>query len=187
MIYGYARVSTLGQELEVQSIALKEKGCSKIYSEKFTGTTSKRPQLESLLSTLQSGDTLVVTKLDRLARNTKEGITIIEDLLERGINVDVINMGIIQNTPVGRFVLQTMMAVAEMEREMIVERTQEGKRIAKAMNPNFKEGRPKAVTTSRYAKCMKLLESHSVKEVSDIMNISERTIYRYKKESALSN
>ena len=96
-----------------------------------------RPEFQKVLSTLQDGDTLVVTKLDRLARNTKEGIAIIDDLFKRNIKVHVLNVGLFENTTMGRFFLQTMLAVAEMERNMIIERTQEGKELAK-LNPNFK-------------------------------------------------
>ncbi|MGM2824270.1 recombinase family protein [Bacillus cereus group sp. Bce006] len=188
MRYGYARVSTLGQELESQVSILENEGCTSIYSEKFTGATTERPEFNKLLSSIQRGDTLVVTKLDRLARNTKEGITIIEGLLERGVKVHVLNVGLMEDTAMGRFFTQTILAVAELERSLILERTREGKEYARKNNPNFKEGRPKAVTTSQYTQCMKLLESHTVKEVANIMSISERTIYRYKRESkALSN
>lgn len=181
-VFGYARVSSKGQDLSVQIEELTNKGATEIYSEKFTGATSDRPELQRVLNVLKEGDTLIVTKLDRLARNTKEGIQIVEELFSKGVSVHVLNVGLLENTTMGRFFLQTMLAVAEMERSMIYERTQEGKEHAKANNPNYREGRPKALTTSRYTECMKLLETHSVKQVANIMNISERTIYRYKRE-----
>ena len=87
MIYGYARVSTVSQELEVQLQALESEGATVIYKEKFTGTKTDRPQLNELLSKLNEGDKLVVTRLDRLARNTKEGIEIIERLFAKGVNL----------------------------------------------------------------------------------------------------
>src|SRR5699024_62245 len=99
-------------------------------------------ELKKLLEQLKEGDTLTVTKLDRLARNTREGIEIIENLFEKGVKVHVLNVGLLENTTMGRFFLQTMLAVAEMERNIIIERTQEGKAIAR-QDPIYTEGRPK--------------------------------------------
>src|SRR5699024_11666282 len=107
----------------------------KNYYEKFTGTQTDRPELKKLLEQLKEGDTLTVTKLDRLARNTREGIEIIENLFNKGVKVHVLNVGLLENTTMGRFFLQTMLAVAEMERNLIIERTQEGKAIAR-QDPN---------------------------------------------------
>lgn len=125
MKYGYVRVSTVSKELDVQLTALENEGCDNIYSEKFTGTKSDRSQLKEVLSILKEGDTLVVTKLDRLARNTVDGIVIVKGLLE--------------DTTKGRFFLTTLLAVAEMERNLIIERNQEGKVIAKQRD-DFREG-----------------------------------------------
>ena len=183
MKYGYARVSTSKQELEVQLSQLEEEGCEKIYSEKHTATRLDRPELKKVLEVLEKGDTLVVTKLDRLARNTKEGIEIIDDLFRRGVKVHVLNIGLLENTVMGRFFLQTMLAVAEMERNMIVERTQEGKKIAR-QNKDYKEGRPKKFSKEQIQHAMKLLEDHSVSQVSRMTGISQRTLFR---EKALSS
>ena len=94
MIFGYARVSTLAQELESQLQAIKAEGAEKIYHEHFTGTKADRPELNKLMKELKKGDKLIVTKLDRLARNTQEGIQIIETLFERGVKVHVLNVGL---------------------------------------------------------------------------------------------
>lgn len=139
MKYGYARVSTVSQELEVQLQALEQEGCNKIYSEKFTGTKKDRPQLKELLSILKIDDTLVVTKLDRLARNTVEGIEVIRNLFAKGVRVYVLNDGLLEDTTMGKFFLTTLLAVAEMQRNLIVERTQEGKAIARQRD-DFREG-----------------------------------------------
>ena len=179
MIYGYARVSTNKQELEVQLNQLKERGCDKIYSEKHTATISDRPELRKVLEVLEKGDTLMVTKLDRLARNTSEGISIIDELFRRGIRVYVLNIGLLENTVMGRFFLQTMLAVAEMERNMIIERTIEGKKIAKK-NKGYKEGRPKKFSKEQIRHAMQLLEDHSVSQVSKMTGISQRTLFREK-------
>ncbi|MCR6525371.1 recombinase family protein [Lysinibacillus capsici] len=177
MIYGYARVSTVSQELEVQLQALESEGATVIYKEKFTGTKTDRPQLNELLSQLNEGDKLVVTKLDRLARNTKEGIEIIERLFEKGVKVHVLNVGLLENTTMGRFFLQTLLAVAEMERNLIIERTQEGKAIAKQQS-GFREGRPKKYTKKQLDHAMQMLSSHSFKQVAELTGISLSTLKR---------
>ena len=180
MKYGYARVSTINQDLEVQLQQLKSENCDVIYKEKFTGTSMEREELKKVLSLLKDGDTLVVTKLDRLARNSKEGIEIIDDLFKRNVKVHVLNVGLLENTTMGRFFLQTMLAVAEMERNMIVERTQEGKMLAR-QNPNFKEGRPKKFSKHQIKLSLKLLDTHSYKQVAEMTGISISTLKRAKK------
>ncbi|HLR66687.1 MAG TPA: recombinase family protein, partial [Virgibacillus sp.] len=142
MKYGYARVSTIHQDLKGQLQALKSEGCEEIFQDKVTGTKKNRHQLQQLLHEIQKGDTLVVTKLDRLARSAMDGIKIIQQLFQQGVKVHVLNMGLVEDTPTGRLILSVMLAFAEFERDMIVERTQEGKAIAR-QDPNFKEGRPK--------------------------------------------
>lgn len=187
MIYGYARVSTKGQDLEAQIQALHNENVEYIYQEKFTGTSTERPELHKLLKLLQEGDKLVVTKLDRLARNTKEGIELIEQLFEKGVKVHVLNVGLLENTSMGRFFLTTLLAVAEMERNMIVERTQEGKAIAK-QKEGFKEGRPKLYTEKQLNHAISLLGSNSYNEVSAITGISKSTLIReVRKRKDLTN
>lgn len=180
MKYGYARVSTRGQDLQVQINTLQAENCDKIYQEKFTGTKRDRPVFNELLEVLEQDDTLVVAKLDRLARNTKEGIEIIEYLFERSVRVHVLNVGLLENTTMGRFFLQTMLAVAEMERNMIVERTQEGKNLAKQRD-DFKEGRPKKYGKRQIEHALKLLEGHTYKEVERMTGISKSTLIRAKR------
>lgn len=180
MKYGYARVSTLHQDLEAQLQALEKEGCDEIYSEKFTGTKTDRPKFQDLLNQLQTGDTLVVTKLDRFARTTKEGIEIVKELFERGVKVHVLNMGLVEDTPTGRLILSVMLAFAEFERDMILERTQEGKAIAK-QNQDFREGRPRKFTKKQMDHAISLLVNHSFKQVAEITGISMSTL---KRESA---
>ncbi|MBK3497411.1 recombinase family protein [Viridibacillus sp. YIM B01967] len=182
MKYGYARVSTVSQELEVQLQALENEGCDSIYSEKFTGTKANRPQLQEVLSLLKESDTLVVTKLDRLARNTVEGIELVKDLFSKGVRVHVLNVGLLEDTTMGRFFLTTLLAVAEMERNLIVERTQEGKAIAK-QKEGFKEGRPNKYNPKQIEHAMQLLEVNSYKEVENITGISKSTLIRAKKKA----
>ncbi|WP_283714125.1 recombinase family protein, partial [Clostridium perfringens] len=145
MIYGYTRVSTKGQAKEGNGLEAQKKEIlkkyenAKIFEESYTGTKVERPVFNKVLEQLQEGDTLVVSKLDRLARNTVEGIKIVEDLFKKGVAVHVLNIGLLENTTMGKFFLTTMLAVAEMERNTIIERTQAGKEIARSKK-GFKEG-----------------------------------------------
>ncbi|MEY9867272.1 DNA invertase Pin-like site-specific DNA recombinase [Peribacillus sp. B2I2] len=181
MKYGYARVSTTAQEVLVQTEALKKEGCEVVYEEKFTGTSTDRPKFTLLLHELHEGDTLVVTKLDRLARNTKEGIEVIESLFENGVKVHVLNVGLLEDTNMGRFFLTTLLAVAEMERNLIVERTQEGKALAKQRD-DFREGRPRKHTKQQVHNALELLKTHTYKEVEAMTGITKRTLIRRKNE-----
>ena len=186
MIYGYARVSTLGQgrdgnSLEDQVKALKEYGCEEIVTEAFSGKTMDRPEFQKLISKLEKSDTLAVTKLDRFARTTIEGVQTVQDLFNRGIRVHILNMGLVEDTNIGRLILTIMLAFAEYERSMIVERCTSGKASAK-QNPNFKEGRPKKYTKIQLDHAVSLLEQgYSYKEVAAITGISKSTLIRAKR------
>jgi len=181
MKYGYARVSTIQQDLETQLKALRNEGCEVIYSEKFTGTKADRPKFKEVLSKLVEGDTLVVTKLDRFARSTVDAINTVKALFERGIKVHVLNMGLVEDTPTGRLILTIMSGFAEFERDMIVERTQEGKAIAR-QREDFREGRPNKFTKKQIEHALQLLETHSYTQVEDLTGISKSTLIRAKKK-----
>lgn len=168
-VYGYARVSTAGQDLEAQIQALENEGATKIYQEKFTGTSTDRPQLNELLEILQEGDTLMVTKLDRIARSASQGSELVKELIAKGIRVNILNMGVMDNRPTSKLIRTVFFAFAEFERDMIVERTQEGKAIAK-QNPDFKEGRPKKYNQYQLDEAMKLLETMSFAQVEKEMH-----------------
>lgn len=183
--YGYARVSTNAQSLDDQIEQLKEQVIepNNVYSEKFTGTKTDRPQFNELLSTIKSGDTLVATKLDRLARNTQEALKVINKLLDNDITINILNLGTLENSTTGKLVTTILLAVAEMERNMILERTQAGKEYAKKHNKNYKEGRPKRVITKYYENIYNYLKNgHSYTETESYFNISRSTIYRIKKQ-----
>lgn len=189
MFYGYIRVSTKNQldgfGLETQKNEILEKyPNSKIFEEQFTGTKLDRPILSELLNTLKASDTLIVTKLDRLARNTVEGIQIIEDLFNRGISVHVLNVGLLENTTMGKFFLTTLLAVAEMERNIIIERTQSGKELAK-QDPNFKEGRPPIYKRKQIDHALSLLKDHTYRQVTELTGISKSTLIRAKNKKKL--
>jgi DNA invertase Pin-like site-specific DNA recombinase len=182
MIYGYARVSTKGQEtngnsLESQVTALQINGCQEIIEESFTGTKIERPKFTELINKLQYGDTLVVTKLDRFARSTIQGCTIVEQLINKGIRVNILNMGILDNTPTSTLIRTIFFAFAQFEREMIVERTQEGKAMAKTKE-GFKEGRPKEYTQTQINMALDLLVKHSYTAVEKMTKISKSTLVR---------
>ena len=146
MIYGYARVSTKGQErdgngLEAQERVLREHGAEVIYKDSFTGTKKHRPELDKLLSVIKEGDTLVVVKLDRIARSTIQGCELMNELFAKGVAVNVLNMGMMDNSTTGKLIRSIFFAFAEFERDMIVERTSEGKAVARERE-DYREGRP---------------------------------------------
>ena len=149
MIYGYGRVSSTtryaggedGNSLEAQEKKLREAGCEEIVLEAYTGTKMERPKFTKLLDKLEKGDTIIVCKLDRFARTAAEGSLLVRDLVNRGIKVNILNMGIADNTPMGKLMVTVLLAFAEYERDMIIERLNDGKAEAKAKNPEYREGR----------------------------------------------
>ena len=181
-IYGYARVSTAGQfkdgnSLEYQENKLIEAGAQEVVKEGYTGTKLNRPLFTKLIETLKSGDTLVVTKLDRFARNTREGLEVIQQLIDMNITFKILNMGTFDNSPQGKMSITMFLAFAEFERDMIVQRTQEGKAIAKTKD-GFKEGRPEKYTKSQLDHAMELLKENSYTQVEVMTKISKSTLTR---------
>ena len=181
-IVGYSRVSSKGQldnnSMEQQKHEILNRYSSAIiYSEQFTGTTIQRPIFNKVIEELNPGDTLVVCKLDRLARNTTEGIELVQGLFNKGVSVRVLNVGLLENTAMGKFFLTTLLAVAEMERSTIIERTQNGKAIAKTKQ-GYKEGRPKSYTQKQLDNAVGMLKDDSYTEVAEITGISKSTLIR---------
>ena len=184
MIYGYARVSTNGQArdgnpLEAQINALQDAGAVKIFSDVFSGAKNDRPELDKLLKVIQYGDTLIITKLDRIARSLIQGIQLIESLNDKGVIIDVLNMGVIDSSPTGKLIRNIMLSFSEFERDMIIQRTQEGKVIAR-QNANYREGRPKKFTRAQINHALELLNNHSYKQVAEMTGISSATLGREK-------
>ena len=186
MIYGYARVSTKGQahdgnSLESQIQQLKDNGAVEIFKDSFTGTKTDRPDFTRLLNKLKSGDTLIVTKLDRFARSMTQGSQLVNELIEKGIKVNILNIGIMDNTPASKLIRNIFFSFAEFERDMIIERTQEGKAIAK-QREGFKEGRPQKYTDKQLNHALSLLTVNggekSYNEVVEITGISKSTLIR---------
>ena len=186
MIYGYARVSTKiqatdGNSLEAQSEALRNAGATEIFSDTYTGATTDRPELKRLLAVLKKDDVLVLTKLDRIARTARQGLELIDTLNANDVSVRILNMGgAIDNTPIGKLMRTMLFAFAEFERDLIVERTQEGKRIAR-QNPDFHEGRPKKFTEAQINHALSLRADHSFKQISRLTGISVSTLKRAEK------
>ena len=184
VIYGYARVSTKGQardgnSLEAQTKELLSNGASEVISDAYTGSVMDRPELDGLLKRLKRGDTLMVTKLDRIARSLTQGIELINGLIERGIRVHVLNMGVMDNSPTGQLIRNVMLAFAEFERNMIMQRTREGKQIARTKE-GYREGRPKKYGRQQMDHAMQLLQDHSYSQVSEMTGISTATLAREK-------
>ena len=185
MVYAYTRISTKkqldGYGLEVQKKEILEKyPNAEVYEEQYTGSKMERPVFSTLISKLKSGDLLVVSRLDRFARNTTEGIRVVEDLFKRKVSIHILNIGLLEDTPMGRFFLTTMLAVAELERNMIIERTQNGKELARQQE-GYKEGRPKKYTDEQLIEAVLLLEEFSYREVVELTGISKSTILRARK------
>ena len=189
MIVGYARVSSQGQErdgnsLEEQVSALTKAGCARIITETYTGKTMDRPRFRELIQNLSADDTLIITKLDRFARTAVEGVQTIRNLFERNIKVHILNIGLIENTLTGNLILTVMLAFAEYERGMIIERTQTGKTIARK-NPSYREGRPNKYGTAQVELALSLLENgKTYSEVVAMTGISKSTLIRIKKKCA---
>lgn len=183
MIYGYARVSTRsqlnGNSLEDQRKSLLGAGAEVVIDEQFSGSTVHRPEFEKLLTKLKEGDTLMVTKLDRLSRSTQEGLELVQDLKSKKIKVHVLNMGVIDDSSIGNLILTIMLAFAEYERTMINERMAEGKEYAKSTNPDFREGRP-FLEIPQLEMYQQLVEEGAitVKQACYELGISHMTWYR---------
>ena len=170
MIYGYARVSTHGQaqsgnSLEAQEATLRSYGADVIFYDSFTGKKIERPQLEELLSLLKEGDVLMATRLDRIARSLRQGVDLVNALIEKGVKVHILDIGVLDNTAASQLIRNIFFSFAEFERNLIIERCREGKAIAK-QNPNFKEGSPRKFTDEQRIHAVTLLEKFSYKEVS---------------------
>ena len=188
-IYGYIRVSARhqleGNGLDVQRDAILSKHANaKIIEEQFTGKTTQRPKFQDLIGKLQKGDTLVVHKLDRFARTTIEGMELMEDLQKKGITVEILNFGKVEGgfTSNDKLMMHMMLAFAEYERDMIVERTQAGKALAR-LDPNYREGRPPVHKDKQKAHALELLNSgKTYREVEELTGMSKSTLIRYKRK-----
>ncbi|RXT14884.1 recombinase family protein [Ammoniphilus sp. CFH 90114] len=178
MIFGYARVSTHLQSLDSQIDALKKFGCMKIYEEKLSGKRKDRPELKELLKVLRKGDTVVVYKLDRISRSTKHLIELIDFFQEKEVNFVSLQENIDTTSSMGKFIFRIFAAVAEMERDIIVERTKEGLNAARARGRVG--GRPK-VSEEDIKTAITLYRSNNftVQEIVKKTNVARSTLYKY--------
>lgn len=178
MMIGYARVSTQDQNLDLQTEALTRAGCEKIYEDKISGIRAERPGLTRALEMLREGDTLVVWKLDRLGRSVKQLVDMVGELHKQGIQFKSLTDAIDTGTPAGRFFFHVMASLAEMERELIIERTRAGLDAAKQLGR--KGGRKPKMTSSKIESAKKLLASGiPPRDVAKDLGVSVPTLYRW--------
>jgi DNA invertase Pin-like site-specific DNA recombinase len=177
VVIGYARVSSAGQSLEVQNDKLSSYGCAEIFSDKKTGTTADRPELQSCLKYVRKGDSLVITKLDRLARSTFHLTQIAKQLEDKGVDLIVLDQKIDTSTPTGRLMFNMLASIAEFETEIRKERQLEG--IAKAKENGVQFGR-KAKLSPKEVQQLALDRSSGIK-IKDLMQkygLSKASVYR---------
>jgi DNA invertase Pin-like site-specific DNA recombinase len=176
--YGYARVSTDGQSLAAQDAQLHAAGCAKVYAEKISGARSNRPELAKVLKRLDMGDVLVVTRLDRLARSTRDLLNTLDDVAKRGAGFKSLHDTWADTTNAhGRLMVTILAGLAEFERELILARTSDGRARAKARGVRF--GRPSALTAhQRQEALQRLVNGEAQADVARTFNVSQATISR---------
>ena len=179
MLIGYARISTLSQNLDLQKDALEKAGCKKIYVEQMSGSSRIRPELEKTLEMLRNGDTLVVWRLDRLGRSLKHLIELITKLEQREIGFKSLMESMDTTTSGGKLVFHIFGALAEFESDLIKERTGAGLAAARARGRNG--GRPLKLNEKKRELAIKLYNERerSIKEICQIMGVSKPTLYSY--------
>jgi DNA invertase Pin-like site-specific DNA recombinase len=178
MLYGYARVSTDGQSLASQDAELHAAGCVKIYAEKISGARSDRPELAKVLRRIGTGDVLIVTRLDRLARSTRDLLNILDDIAKRGAGFKSLHDAWADTTSAhGRLMVTILAGLAEFERELILARTSDGRARAKPRGVKF--GRPSALTVHQRSEAIqRLAQGEAQADVARTFNVSQATISR---------
>ncbi|BBP02557.1 recombinase family protein [Sulfuriferula nivalis] len=183
MLIGYARVSTQDQNLDLQVDALTKAGCKKLFDDKISGNSKERPGLTKALEMLREGDALVVWKLDRLGRSVKNLVDLVSELHKQGIQFKSLTDAIDTGTPSGRFFFHVMASLAEMERELTVERTRAGLEVARKLGRIG--GRKRQMTDSKIESAKKLLASGvPPRDVAKNLGVSVPTLYRWVPASA---
>jgi len=178
-LIGYARVSTRDQHPEAQTDALSAAGCEKVFVGHASGTLAQRTALEQALGYLRAGDTLVITKLDRLGRSVRNLKALADELQTRQVGLRALSQGIDTTTPGGRLFFHMLAAIAEFEHDLIVERTVDGLAAARARGrgggPKFK------MTPTRIAQARSMYDAgqHTVQQIADTFGVSRPTIYRH--------
>lgn len=193
MIIGYCRVSTKGQidgnSFEDQAKNILNRYPTAEIVEESSSAAKERPIFNTVIKNLNTGDTLVITKLDRFCRTVKEGLEFVDILMNKGVNIHILNMGLIEDTPMGRLIITNLLAFSEFERAMIIERTSAGKAIAKTKS-GYKEGRPKSFTEKQISNALSMLTvnggTHSYNEVASLLRISKSTLIREQNKMKIS-
>ncbi|HAT2585862.1 TPA: recombinase family protein [Citrobacter freundii] len=178
MQYGYARVSTFDQNLEMQLEALNRLECDHIFEDKISGAKSKRPGLNMMMKKLRPGDTVVVWKLDRLGRSLIHLVDLLRYFRSNNIEFISITEGIRISTSIGRFAYTMLSAAAEMERENIIERTRAGLAVARAKGRIG--GRKRVMTTDIVSRARNMFSNGAtLRQVALVLEVSEKTVYKY--------
>jgi DNA invertase Pin-like site-specific DNA recombinase len=174
---GYARVSRTDQDPQLQLDALKQAGCAKIYVDRMTGSNLNRPELGAAMEYLRTGDTLVVWKLDRLGRNTRGVLELVEDLTRRGIGLRSITEEIDTSGPMGKAILTVMLAFGTLERDVLIERTRAGLDAARAQGRVG--GRPTVVSAHKLSAARSLIKGGATVTVAAAaVSVSRSSLYR---------
>ena len=176
-ILGYGRVSTLDQSTDIQRDALLAAGAEKLFLDKFTGAKAQRPELDRLRDQLRKGDSVLVTRLDRLARSTKDLLMLVSEIEEAGATLVVLEQNINTSSVEGRFLLNVLGAVAELERDMIVARTRQGLEAARARG-RVGGRKPKLALNQRLEIRKFYEQGKSIQDIAKLFNVSRATIYR---------
>ena len=182
MTYGYARVSTLDQNLDRQVIMLKQCGINELFTEKMSGVKKNRPELDRLLAQLKAGDTVIVESLSRLGRSTKNLIELVETFQAKGVQLVSLKESIDTGTASGKLLFTLMSAIAEFERDVIAERTAEG--LGSARAKGHVGGRPRT-KKEKLVQALRLYSTgeYTLKEIEELTGVKKSTLYRYLKET----
>lgn len=179
-VFGYARVSTVDQNLDTQIEVLQKFGCHRIFKDKISGLATQRPALDEMLSLLREGDTVVVARFFRLGRSRDHVINLINDFAKRNIAFKALDIGIDSSTTAGRLIISIFASLAEYDREVILEKTKAGQLLAKAKGKHM--GRPKGIAKENYVKVKKALHKGlSISEIVNFTGISISSVKRYRK------
>ena len=185
LVFGYARVSTKGQDLTVQLSKLSEHGVDRVYSEKLSGKNKNRPELEKMIEQLREGDTVVITKIDRLARNMRDFQNIVHELTERGVTLKIMDQNIDTSSAQDKLFMNMLSMFAEFERTMILERQREG--IEHAKSKGVYKGR-KPISEDKKAQVLELAANDVKKsEIQKVTGVGKTSIFKILKESQEKN
>jgi DNA invertase Pin-like site-specific DNA recombinase len=174
---GYGRVSTSDQNPDSQRDALKRAGVDQIFLDTFTGTKANRPELNRMKDQLRSGDTIVITRLDRLGRSTKDLLNLVSELQDQQVNLEVLEQSINTSTPEGKLFFTLVASFAEFEREIMRARTIDG--LASARARGRVGGRKPVMSSAKIATAKQMYaDSKAVKEIAEVLGVSRPTVYR---------